>query len=546
MPQPSQEPSQEIENPQRRALMASALGAGAFFLLPDVARATGNVVSQGIPLGEAQPFSFDALRELARNLAQGGYFPMAKPEATILDRIDYDAHGQIRFRKDRALWAERAGDNPVHFFYPGRYFQDPVHIYAVDAGMAREVPFSNDLFSIPDDSPARELSQTEGFAGFSVQDPKGRSDWMAFLGASYWRTAGYSGQFGLSVRGLALDTAIPDGPEEFPRFTRFWIEQHEDGAITTSALLESPRATGAYRIRSWQDAGVEQEISADIFLRGDVERLGLAPLTSMYWFGKHDRHVAADWRPEVHDSDGLEIHAANGERIWRPLNNPPRVMANSFSTPRPRGFGLMQRERDFDEYQDDGVFYDRRASAWVEPMEDWGEGAVTLIELPTDDETFDNIVAFWQPSGPAAAGGEYRLNYRLSWKEDCPVPPVNARYRAVRLGKGGIPGQPRPRDTVKVVCDFDTHGMEGLGRDPETTVNVTASRGQIGGEAAYPVVGEDAWRAIFDVDFSMLAAEDDTPIDLRVYVDHAGEAMTETLILQLFPSQLRDLLASST
>lgn len=537
------------ERPDRRMIMAQALGAGAFFLLPEMARAQEGAIAQGITLGPAEPFSFERLRETAQGLSREAFTPMAKPEADILEQIDYDAHGRIRFRPERALWAGARTDNPVQFFFPGRYFPEPVHIYVVQEGMAREVPFSRDLFTMPADSPARQLSKTEGFAGFSVQDPERRADWMAFLGASYWRTSGYSGQFGLSARGLALDTAIPDGPEEFPRFTRFWLEQSGDGAITAYALLESPRATGAYRIvsrrQAGDDPGVVQEVTADVFLRRNVARLGLAPLTSMYWFGKHDRHVAADWRPEVHDSDGLEIHTGGGERIWRPLNNPPRVMANSFATPSPQGFGLMQRERDFDQYEDDGVFYDRRASAWVEPLGDWGAGSVTLIELPTDDETFDNIVAFWTPADPAVAAREYRLSYRLSWLEDGPQPPINARFRAVRLGKGGIPGQPRPADTVKVVCDLEATGFAGIERGPQTRTIVSASRGRIGGEAAYPVVGQDAWRAIFDIDFSDLALDDDEPIDLRVYVEHQGKAMTETLILQLFPSQLRELLAAS-
>ncbi|MCT4372941.1 glucan biosynthesis protein D [Yangia mangrovi] len=530
--------------PDRRAFLASALATGAFSLLPDFARAQSGAIASGIPLGPPKPFSFDTLRELAASLAKEEFTPMAVPDADILQQIDYDAHGAISFREDRALWADQGTAQPVRFFFPGRYFPEPVHVYALEDGTAREVPFSRDLFDIPQGNPANRLEKTEGFAGFAVQDPEERLDWMAFLGASYWRTAGYSGQFGLSVRGLAMDTAIPDGPEEFPRFTRFWLEQGEGGEVTTYALLESPRATGAYRIASRRDKGVIQDVSAEIFLRGDVERLGVAPLTSMFWFGKHNRHVAADWRPEVHDSDGLEIHTGSGERIWRPLNNPPRVMANAFGTTDPAGFGLMQRERNFSEYEDDGVFYERRASAWIKPQEGWGQGAVTLVELPTDDEIHDNIVAFWTPAEPAAAGSSYSMNYQLSWLEDCPVPPLAARFIAVRMGKGGIPGQPRPADTVKIVCDFDGLGMEELDRSSGALPVVSASRGEISGEVAYPVVSTEAWRAVFDLDFSAIAAEDDEPIDLRVYVSHEGEAMSETLILQLFPSQLRALLAA--
>ncbi|TQS73141.1 glucan biosynthesis protein D [Rhodobacteraceae bacterium] len=530
-------------NLSRRKMLAAGLGTGAFFLLPQVARAQADAIAQGMNLGPAEPFSHDGLRELARNLAKDSFNPMNVADADVVEKIDYDAHGKIKFRKDHALWGRDQSSYPVHFFFPGRYFPEPVHIYAVEDGSAREVPFSKDFFTIPEDSPAQDLHDTEGFAGFSVQDTKGKGDWMAFLGASYWRTSGYSGQFGLSVRGLALDTASPDGPEEFPRFTRFWLEQGENGEFITYALLESPRATGAYRIASRLGDGVIQDVSADIFLRGDVSRLGIAPLTSMYWFGKHDGHVAPDWRPEVHDSDGLLLHTGAGEHIWRPLNNPPRIMANSFEAPSLKGFGLAQRERNFSEYQDDGVFYEKRATAWVEPQDDWGDGAVTLIEIPTDDETYDNIVAFWTPKDAATSGQEYSFNYRLSWVRDLTLAPQKARFTAVRIGAGGVPGQDRPANTVKIVCDVERTGFQGLGRSDKLQPKVTASHGEISLPAAYPVVDQDYWRALFDLDFSAIAQDDDTPIDLRVYVDNDGTAMTETMILQLFPSQLRELLA---
>ncbi|WP_205589620.1 glucan biosynthesis protein [Chachezhania antarctica] len=525
--------------PTRRDMLTTALGAGAFFLLPDIARA--QAADTGA-LGPPEVFSFERLREMALALSGKPHAPEPIPQAGIVDQIDYDRHNQIAFRKDRALW-NTSGASPVQFFFPGKYFPEPVHFYTVTDGMARAVRFNTDYFDIPEGNPARQLTGTTGFAGFRVQDEPGGDDWMAFLGASYWRTSGYSGQFGLSVRGLALDTAIPDGPEEFPRFTRFWLEQGKGGDLTAYALLEGPRATGAYRITSTQAArGVDQRVEAHVFLRGDVDRLGLAPLTSMYWFGKPNAHLSPDWRPEVHDSDGLEIHTGAGERIWRPLNNPPRTMANSFQAPGVKGFGLMQRERDFDEYQDDGVFYEKRASAWVEPFDDWGDGAVTLVELSTDDEIHDNIVAMWTPAGPAEHGREYSFGYRLTWFDDCPVPANAARFIATRIGAGGIPGQPRPEGVVKIVCDFDGMGFEDRGRDPAIRPIVSASRGDIGNLAAYPVVGEDYWRAMFDLDVSMLAADDDAPIDLRMYVEVDGEARTETWLMQLFPSQLRSLL----
>lgn len=527
-------------NPNRRAILMSALGSGAFFLLPRISVAQGADTT-----GETTPFSYDILTDMARDLATRPWQAPDIPDADVLERIDYDQHNRIAFRKEHGLWQGQEGASPVHAFFPGRYFKNPVRLHTVQDGQAALLPFSLDMFDIPDDSPAQELTQTTGFAGFRVQDGKTEQDWMAFLGASYWRTSGYSGQFGLSVRGLAIDTAIPDGPEEFPNFTHFWLEPGENGDITAYALLDSPSATGAYRIASFRDNGVIQNVAARIFLRKDVERLGVAPLTSMFWFGKNTPHIAPDWRPEVHDSDGLEIVTGSGEQIWRPLNNPPRTMTNTFSAPSVKGFGLMQRERDFDQYQDDGVFYEKRASLWVEPGQDWGEGSVTLVELRTDDEIHDNIVAFWQPGAPATAGTEYDLQYRLSWVQDSPLPATTGHFIATRIGAGGVPGQPRPAETVKLVCDFRAEGVEGLTREDGVAVNATASAGTVRDGVAYPVVGTDYWRAMADLDFAGLPEDDDTPIDLRLFVEHGGAALTETLLMQLFPSQLRALLDST-
>ena len=525
----------------RRAALGSMLAAGGFFLLPGLASA------KGAPLADAQPFSFDILKETARALAATPWKPVEIPDAAVLDRIDYDQHNRIQFRPEKTLWLDEAPKSPVAPFFPGTYFRQPVRLHAVENGLAREMLFDLGLFQIPEDSPANELRHTRGFAGFRVKDAKTDLDWMAFLGASYWRTSGYTGQFGLSVRGLALDTAI-QGPEEFPMFTQFWLEPGENGDITAYALLESPSATGAYRIVSRRDvdgvAGVHQDVTAAVWLRQGVERLGLAPLTSMYWFGKNNRHTAPDWRPEVHDSDGLEIHAANGERIWRPLNNPPHTMVNTFSSPDVEGFGLMQRERDFEQYQDDGVFYEKRASVWVKPKGAWGDGAVTLVELRTDDEIHDNVVAFWQPAPRAEAGQAHEVEYSLTWLEDAPVAARAARFLATRLGAGGVPGQPRPPRVVKVTCDLEDRGLADLGRGDGVTADIWTSKGTVDNVAVYPVVGTDRWRLMFDIDYSALPEGDVDPIDVRAHVRLDDEAKSETLLLQLFPVQLDRLLSA--
>lgn len=525
----------------RRDALVAALSSGALFLLPRVAAAANAAPA----FGPAEPFSFDGLKAIARELAAQPYAPAEVADADLLESIDYDLHNQITFRTGRTLWADDDGAAKVRFFHPGRYFKEPVRIYALEGDQAREVLFDTDLFEMAEDHPARKLGVGTGFAGFRVMDPDQENDWMAFLGASYWRTAGYTGQFGMSVRGLAIDSAAA-GPEEFPRFTRFWLEAAADGGIVTYALLESPRTTGAYRIATVRTAdGIFQDVDANVFLRGDIERLGLAPLTSMFWFGKPNRFVSPDWRPEVHDSDGLEILTGGGERIWRPLNNPPRAMTNAFGTEGLGGFGLAQRERRTGEYEDDGVFYEKRATVWVEPKGDWGKGAVMLVELSTNDEIHDNIVAFWRPDAPAVPGAEFAVGYRLNWVGESPVPAV-AQFTATRLGAGGVPGQPRPENVVKFVIDLDGRGFEGLDRTSGVEAKVEASRGTLGLTVAYPVAGQTGWRVMFDLDIGAEEGFDgrDEPIDLRMYVDHEGRAMTETWIYQVFPSQLRALLAS--
>jgi periplasmic glucans biosynthesis protein len=519
--------------PDRRALLAAGLAAGALPLVPRWA------FGAGIQTGEPVPFSFDRLRDTAEQLARQPYAPPAIEDAELLESIDYDLHNLITYRPEATLWGDVPGSAKVRFFHPGRYFKEPVAISVVEDGTARELVFSTELFDMPADHPARKLTGA-GFAGFRVLGPEAKDDWMAVLGASYFRTAGYSGQFGMSARGLAIDSGGP-GPEEFPRFSRFWLERGEGDAIIIYALLESPRATGAYRMATVNREGVHQDIEAALFLRGDIERLGIAPLTSMFWYGKNNRWIGPDWRPEIHDSDGLEMQLGSGERIWRPLNNPPRVMVNSFRADGLEGFGLAQRERSFEEFQDDGVFYEKRATCWIAPQNDWGAGSVMLVELTTNDEIHDNIGAFWNPQAPAVAGSRYDLAYKLDWVKDSP-PHSAARFIATRIGAGGVPGQPRPANVVKFVCDLDGKGFEELDRSSGVEAMVEASRGKVDLVYAFPIATTDRWRVTFDLDIGPPDQPDD-PVDLRMYVSHEGRALSETWIYQVFPSQLHALLA---
>ncbi len=317
-----------------------------------------------------------------------------------------------------------------------------MQIFIVDGDVARPFHYSPALFDMPASSPLAALGANGGLSGFRAMNAAGTSDWLAFAGASYFRSSGALDQYGLSARGLAIDTGGP-GAEEFPAFTRFWLGRGADGALLVDALLEGPSVVGAYRFTNRKTAaGVTQDVEVSLHLRKDIARLGIAPLTSMFWYDQADRARATDWRPEIHDSDGLLILNGKGERLWRPLSNPAGATANSFADRAPKGFGLLQRDRNHDHYQDDGVFYEKRPSLWVEPKGDWGAGAVTLVELPTTDETNDNIVAFWVPAAPARAGMHYDIAYRLRWIAGEPLPDGPARVVDICRGVGGRPGQP--------------------------------------------------------------------------------------------------------
>lgn len=499
------------------------LGLAALFAPAGPARA------EGLKLGIPQAFSFEALIEQARAQAKQPFTAPPLKNAAILEKIDYDAFQDIQFRRDRTLWNGKA--YPVQLFHPGRYFKSPVRIHVIENGQAREIEYEAGLFNFgPKAQIAKGLSADQGFAGFRIMDTQGPTDWLAFLGASYFRSSGELNQYGQSARGLAIDTALPT-PEEFPRFTHFYLDEQPDGLII-HALLDSPSLTGAYRIKAVKADKIFTDVEARLFARKDVARLGAAPLTSMFWYSETVKRDAMDWRPEIHDTDGLAIWTGAGERLWRPLNNPPQVMTNSFVDKDVKGFGLMQRDRDFTNYEDDGVYYDKRPSVWVEPKGAWGEGAVQLVEIPTQDEIMDNIVAYWVPAAPVRQGDEIALDYRLHWAKDDPFPANTGHVVATRRGRGGVPGQPQSYEAglVKYAIDFEGGGLETHTDADKLKPMISASRGDIVNPYALSVKGTKRWRVVFD-----LRVQGAEPVDLRAYLQKpSGEALTETWIAQHF------------
>ena len=489
-------------------------------------------------LGPATHFSFEDLQSRAEKLSGSPFTPPVVPSPETLAEIDYDQFQKIRFRPDKSLKLDRDGRLPVQLFHLGKYATEPVHLHVVEAGTSREIIYSSKLFESPPDHPARKLADGAGFAGFRVMAADLKTDWFAAVGASYFRSSGPYNQYGLSARGIAIDTAMPH-PEEFPRFSHYWIEGGGDAPspLTIYALLDGPSLAGAYRmtLERLTDARdvhrVVMEIEAVLFARKDIVRLGVAPFSSMFWYGEASRKQSADWRPEIHDSDGLSVLTGSGERIWRPINNPPKVITSAFIDKDVQGFGLLQRDRDFVHYLDDGVFYERRPSVWVAPLDKWGEGAVHLVEIPTDDETFDNIVAYWAPAEPFKSGQTRRYRYRLSWLDEPPFPADVARATGTWTGMGGRPGYKRPDGVRKFVIDFQGKVFEGLGRNDGVELVVTTSRGDVSNSYNHPVVDQrERWRAFFDI-----KADGTEPVDLRAFLRKGSVALTETWISQYFP-----------
>jgi len=475
----------------------------------------------------AEPFSFERLSERAAALARTPYQPRPAPPASVA-AIDFNEHWRIRYRRERALFAGSA--YPVSFFALNKYAATPVRIFQVRNGSATPFAYSPGLFEMPADSLGRKLPEDAGFAGFRVHRGTAATDWAAFLGASYFRAVGASGQYGLSARGVAVDTGVA-GPEEFPDFVEFYLEPAEDpGApLGLYALLDGPSVTGAYAFELAWDAGTLMDVEARLFLRRDIERLGIAPITSMYWYSERDRLRGLDWRPEVHDSDGLALWTGAGERIWRPLNNPDGAVLSSFLDRDPRGYALEQRDRDIANYLD-GVNYQLRPSLWVEPLEPWGEGSVQLFEFHTDLEVVDNIAAFWNPAAPALQGAEMTFRYRLHWTEDEAFPADIGRVVSTRAGSGGDAGDPPTPGVVKYVVTFAGGRLSGLASAAPVEPRVAVSAGRLEKVTAGLLVGTGQWLLYLDY-----RPPPDEPAELRAFLEFDGEPLTETWMFQHRP-----------
>ncbi|WP_245848483.1 glucan biosynthesis protein [Actibacterium ureilyticum] len=498
------------------------------------AQTTTDTPATELPQGQA--FSYDWLTETMR--AAAAQPPKAAEKVGgFLAEFDYDDYQRVRFRRDKVRWAEPE-NTPFHLnaFHLGWLFNEPVHLNEVVDGVATPMRFSTDDFDYADvkaEIPGN--FEMPGVAGFRLMTPLNRADHFdelaAFLGASYFRALGRDTVYGLSARGLAVNTGMSGG-EEFPRFTDFWLDRPMPGAetVTVHAALRSRSVTGAYRFVLRPGATTVVDVTARLFLREDVQQLGVAPLTSMFLFGGADPGAFEDFRPAVHDSDHLILNTRAGETFVRPLVNPGRLGNSYLAAENPVSFGLVQRERDFDQYLDAQAHYERRPSLMVEPVGDWGEGTVRLLEIPSDLEGNDNIVAYWVPGGDARKGDSFELSYRLHWGLNPPGDRARdlAQILRTRVGKGGVAGVEGETDRVKFVIDFEGGLLSELSREADVTSKVTVIRGDLKQAILSPIEGTSMWRLVIEA----VPAGEKTSMELQAALSGYGRLLSETWLYQ--------------
>lgn len=469
----------------------------------------------------AQAFDLDDVAARAKELAAVAYKAPATSLPPELRDLDYDAYRDIRFKPERALWRAEKLPFELMFLHTGRTFADPVRINTIEAEGVKRLGFDSALFDYGRNKLDPQKLRNAGFAGFrvhhAVNKPGYKDEVLVFLGASYFRAVGKGQIYGLSARGLAVDTATAQG-EEFPRFSEFWVERPQPGAVslTIFALLDSPRMSGAYRFVLTPGADTVMQVTARIFPRDTISRLGIAPLNSMFTFGEN-QPGSDDYRPEVHDSDGLSVATAEGDWLWRPLLNPKRLLVTSFAAVNPKGFGLMQRDRAPSSYEDPEALYERRPSAWVEPVGNWGAGRVELVQIPTPDETNDNIVAYWVPDVAPVAKQAFSFAYRLHWSTLGTTPPSKGYVVQTRRGRGYVK---QPDGDINFVVDFDGPALRLQKPDAKLEAAVeVGSNAQLREQNLFRNQVSGAWRMTVRVK----RADAGKPVELRAQIKQAGQ-----------------------
>ena len=480
-----------------------------------------------VPGAAAAAFSFDDVDRRAVELSKKPFEPAKRELPTALKDLDYDKYRDIRFRPERSLWRNDKLPFEAAFFHRGGIVLDPVKINEITENGPREIPFRADRFDYGRNAIDPRKVGDAGYAGFrihyNVNTARYKDEVLSFVGASYFRALGKDQRYGLSARGLAIDTGLASG-EEFPRFTEFWLERPAPDAheLRFYALLDSKSVAGAFRFVLRPGVDTVMTVKARLHVRRNIAKLGIAPMTSMYLFGENQHKELEDYRPEVHDSDGLSIQAGTGEWIWRPLVNPKKLLLTSFGFNNPQGFGLQQRDRTFSAYEDLEARYDLRPGAFVKPIKPFGPGRIELVQIPSPFETTDNIVAFWIPRDPPQAGQSLEVEYQILWQKNTPTRPPTAWVAQTRRGPGY---QAHPEEAVFFHIDFEGPALRKLTEKSKMEAVFSADAN---GEIAEKLVQRNPVNEGVRVSLKVRRVDPTKPVELRGFLRDEHETLSET------------------
>ena len=474
------------------------------------------------------PFDFEVLQYRAKALAARPYAAPATRVPESLRKLSYDQYRDIRFNPDSSWWRRDQLPFQLQFFHPGFLYNQTVQISEIQKGETDPISYDKNLFNFGANRDLGSIPGDMGFTGFRVHYQLNNPDYFdelaVFQGASYFRALGKGMRYGLSARGLAINTAQPGG-EEFPVFVEFWVEKPIVGAkrVVVYALLDSPSVAGAYRMIISPGPSTVMEIKTALYRRKDVAVFGVAPLTSMFWFGENSMDHHGDLRPEVHDSDGLMMERGTGEWLWRPLTNPTAIQVSSFADENPRGFGLVQRDRRFESYEDLEACYHQRPSTWVEPIGKWGAGDVRLVGLPTPDETNDNVVAFWVPAKLPPIGEPLKLEYKLHWfieGQGGRKPPAGYTV-ATRIGHS----QTHEAELIRFWVDFEGPYLNAQKSARDMSANISVGKGA---KLVHQSLEKNPFTGSWRVAFALRPDGSGTPVELRCFLQKPPHILTET------------------
>ena len=511
----------------RRREVLALLGATAAAL--PLSRAHGQTPVQAVVqnlLGDGQRFDPGGVAEAARILSRRPFAPLPNDLPEAFSALNYEQYVAIKPRAEARIWGGEGRGFTMDPLHRGFVFSNPVSLFSVEDGVVRRIAYDRGRFDFGRLNAPANLPDI-GFSGFRLYTTFGNGQSVEFAlvqGATFFRALARGQNFGLVARGLTLRQAETRG-EEFPAFRAFWLERPAPGsnALVVHGLMDSESASGAVRMTFRPGEMTIVDVETTLFPRVNLEHVGIGGMGGTYLFGANDRRNIDDARPAVHEISGLQVLNGQGEWLWRPIHNPETLQISAFLDNNPRGFGLLQRERDYAAFQDDDQRFERRPSLWIEPIGEWGPGAVQLIEIPSDSEVNDNILAYWRPRAPLAAGSEVSLAYRQFWCWSPPERPPLASVAVTRVGRGSS-GR-RRRFFIDFVGDI-------LGNGPLQDFKpvLTTSPGSIHGLRVVPYPDRRTMRLSFELD-----PGNDNACEMRLLLEAAGKPISETWLYRWTP-----------